>query len=55
MARRGSAQRRELREARKKHRTPAVVPEEARENKYIARAEAMAAQITNDDSNHQKL
>ena len=32
-----------------------VVPEEARENKYIARAEAMAAQITNDDSNHQKL
>ena len=46
-----AAERRELREARKKHRAPAVVPEEARANKYIARAESMAAQITNDESN----
>ena len=45
-----AAERRELREARKKHRAPAVVPEEARANKYIAQAESMAAQITNDDS-----
>ena len=45
-----AAERRELREARKKHRALAVVPEEARANKYIAQAESMAAQITNDDS-----
>ena len=45
-----AAERRELREARKKHRASAVVPEEARANKYVAQAESMAAQITNDDS-----
>ena len=45
-----AAERRELRDARKKHRAPAVVPEEARANKYVAQAESMAAQITNDDS-----
>ena len=45
-----AVERRELREARKKHRAPAVVPEEARANKYVARAESMAAQILNDDS-----
>ena len=45
-----AAERRELREARKKHRAPAVVPEEARANKYIAQAESMAAQINNDES-----
>nr|ADI19623.1 phosphoenolpyruvate synthase/pyruvate phosphate dikinase [uncultured delta proteobacterium HF0770_45N15] len=45
-----AAERRELREARKKHRAPAVVPEAARANKHIARRESMAAQITNDDA-----
>jgi phosphohistidine swiveling domain-containing protein len=45
-----AAERRELREARKKHRAPAVVPEAARANKYIAQVESMAAQITNDDA-----
>jgi pyruvate,water dikinase len=44
-----AAERRELREARKRHRPPAVVPPEARENKQLARV--MQSEILdNDDS-----
>ena len=44
-----AAQRRELREARKKHRAPTVVPEDARSNVHVARV--MQSEILdNDDS-----
>ncbi len=45
-----AAERRELREARKKHLPPVVVPEEAGENRIVAQAAATTAQILNDDS-----
>ena len=45
-----AAERRELREARRKHLPPVVVPEEAGENRIVAQAAATTAQILNDDS-----
>ena len=45
-----AAQRRELREARKKHRPPTVVPPEARGNEQLARAIMLSEILDNDDS-----